>query len=329
METISRASFDNLPTELILLIAKYAAEPTFAQPEQYVTKNPYSTARALCLVCRAVRRVALPEMLHTVLLGFHNVRSFAHALRMQAEYAQTNSVLCLAYTRYIRNIWIGHPKSVPESDLHLLAPVLLSVPSLAIDFSSMDLLTRCVEHAWTHMDKNIDHQRSSPPWRTKTLTLSGMVIAPWRITGRPSGSAFLASVVHIIVLPHTQIDSNLHVIRRVTGVIGSQDYALPRWMRHAPWASFNRLESISLAFPRIEPRLNVYAFIKGMNLQTELLTFPTSLVKGRRVPLEIKESAETGDGHISLNDVRLVVSDSRVHFSVFHQEWKKVWACGL
>ncbi|KAG1892179.1 hypothetical protein F4604DRAFT_1543736, partial [Suillus subluteus] len=243
--------FDNLPTELVLLILQYAAEPTFAQPEQYVTRNPYSTARTLCLVSRAVRRVALPEMLHTVLLGFRNVRAFVHALRMQAEYAQTDSSLCLAYTRYIRNIWIGHPTSVPESDLDLLAPILLGAPSLAIDFSSMDLLTRCVEHAWAHMDKNIDRQRSPPPWRTKTLTLSGMVISPWHITTRrPSGSTFLASVAHLVVLPHTQIDSNLHVIRRITGVIGSQDYALPRWMRHAPWASFRRLESISLAFPR-------------------------------------------------------------------------------
>jgi hypothetical protein len=328
METIPRASFANLPTELVLLILKYAAQPTFSQPEQR-TKNSYSTARTLCLVCRAARHVALPEMLHTVLLDFCNVRAFVHALRMQSEYGQTDSSLCLAYTHYIRNIWIGHPKSVPDSDLDLLAPVLLGAPSLAIDFSSMDLLIRCVEHAWTHMDKNINRQRSPPPWNTKTLTLSGMVIAPWHITKRPSGTAFLASVAHLIVLPHAQIDSNLHVIRRATGVLGPQDYALPRWTRHAPWASFKRLESVSLAFPRIELSSSIYALCTGMNLQTELLTFPASLVKGHRVPLEIKASAETGDGCISLNDVRLMVSDSRVHFSVFRQEWEKVWACGL
>ncbi|KAG1815673.1 uncharacterized protein BJ212DRAFT_234467 [Suillus subaureus] len=329
METIPRASFDNLPTELVLLILQYAAEPTFTQPEQYVTKNPYSTARTLCLVSRVVRRVALPEMLHTVLLSFRNVRAFVHALRMQAEYAQTDSCLYLAYTRHIRNIWIGHPISVPESDLDLLAPVLLGAPSLAIDFSSMDLVKRCVEHTWTHVDKNIDRQCSPPPWRTKTLTLSGMGIAPWHIIKRPSGSAFLASVAHLITLPHTQIDSNLHIIRRTTGVIGPQDYVLPRWMRHAPWALFKGLESVSLAFPHINRSLNLYDFITGMNLRTELLTFPASLVKGRRVPMEIKASAKTGNWHISLNDVRLVVSDSLVHFSVFHQEWEKVWACGL
>ncbi|KAG2369723.1 hypothetical protein BDR07DRAFT_1604548 [Suillus spraguei] len=334
METIPRASFANLPTELVLLILKYATERTCAQPDQYESKNLYSTARALCLVSRFFRRVALPEMLHTVLLGFRNVTAFVHALRMQEMYAQTNSDLHLAYTRHIHNIWVGHfragtPMSVPELDLGLLAPVLLSAPSLAINFSNMDLLTRCVEHAWTHMDKNINCECSPPPWSTKTLTLSGVGTSPWHIKEHPSGLAFLASLAHLVVLPHTQIDSNLHVIRRAASVIGPQDYVLPRWMRHAPWTLFKRLETVSLVFPRIELPVDIRAFSTGMHLQTDLLTFPASLMKGHRVPLEIKASAETGEGLISLKDVRLVVSDFRVHFCVSCQEWEKIWACGL
>jgi hypothetical protein len=43
-----------------------------------------------------------------------------------------------------------------------------------------------------------------------------------------------------------------------------------------------------------------------MNLQTELSTFPASLVKGHRVPQGIKASSETGEGRISLKDVRVV-----------------------
>ncbi|KAG1783035.1 hypothetical protein EV702DRAFT_239495 [Suillus placidus] len=340
METISQASSGNLPIELVFLIVKYAAEPTFAQPDQYEAKNPYSTARTLCLVSRAVRRIALPEMLHTVLLGFHNVTAFVHALSMQKAYAQKNPGLCLAYTRHIRNIWIGkfcvgpelipeHSSfgtSVPESAIDLFAPVLLAAPSLAIDFSSMDLLTCCVDHAWTRMSKDIDRECLPPPWSTKTLTISGMVITPWRITALASRSAFLASVAHLIVLSHTESSSNLHVIRRAAGTIGPRDYNLPRWMTHAPWASFKKLETISLVFPHVKPPLDVFAFSTGMDLPVELLTFPASLVKGHRVPLEIKASTETGEGHISLNDVRVVVSDFQVHFCVFCHEWDKVWA---
>ncbi|KAG2073512.1 hypothetical protein BDR04DRAFT_286811 [Suillus decipiens] len=332
METIPRASFVNLPTELVLAILKYAAEPTFIQSDQYESKNPYSTAHTLCLVSRFFRSVALPEMLHTVLLGFRNVTAFVHALRMQEIYAETNSDLRLAYTHHIRNIWVGHFRAgtpVPELDLGLLAPVLLSAPSLAIDFSNMDLLTRCVEHAWTHMDSNINRECSPPPWSTKTLTLSGMNTSLWHINMHPSGLAFLASIAHLVALPHSQIGSNLHVFRRAVSVIEPQDYALPRWMKHAPWASFKRLETVSLAFPHVELPIDIYAFSIGMHLQTDLLTFPASLVKGHHVPQEIKASAETGGRFISLKDVDLVVSDFRVHFCPFCQEWEKVWASGL
>ncbi|KAG1755421.1 hypothetical protein EDB19DRAFT_405057 [Suillus lakei] len=147
MVTIPRASLEDLPTELVLLILKYAAQPTFAQPDKYDAKNPYSTARKICLVSKAVRRIALPEMLHTVLLDLSQRKSFRACSTHAKEYALQYPDLCFAYTRYIRNIWIGESgcpsdtpvyssfTSEPLSDLDLMAPVVLGAPSLAIDFS--------------------------------------------------------------------------------------------------------------------------------------------------------------------------------------------------
>lgn len=329
MQTI----YPPLPIELVDLILKYAAEPTFAQPERYDAKKPYSVARKLCLVSRGARRAVLPEMLRTVCLNSSDVPAFVHALRMQEEYAQTYPALCFEYTRYIRNIWIGDPEhlsrffvslSVPEPDIGLLAPVLLGAPSLATNLSSMDLLTRCVEHAWTHMSRNVDDQRSSPAWGTKTLTLSEVNMEQWDIATRASGSAFLASLTHLIVVPA----SNRHINDRYSGIIGAKEYTLHRWITHIPWASFERLETISLAFPLVELPVRLFLFMTGTTVRTELLTFPASLMKGR-VPLKIKASTETGGDCISLDDVRVVVSDSRVHFCTQRHQWEKVWACGL
>ncbi|KAG1755433.1 hypothetical protein EDB19DRAFT_1867647 [Suillus lakei] len=263
METIHRASFERLPTELVLLILKYAAQPTFAQPDQYDAKNPYSTARKICLVSKAARRVALREMLHTVLLDSRNLTAFVQALRMQKEYSQEEHPFEFAYTPHIRNLWIGGfcrcptdppmhatTTSEPESNLDLMAPVLLGVPSLAIALSSLDLLTCSVEHVWNRMDKNIDRERSLPPWRTKTLTLLGTSTGPWHIATLASGSAFLASIAHLIALPQAQ--TLLHVVHRASGIIGPRDYIMSWHLRHVPWDSFKSLESVSLVFPRVE-----------------------------------------------------------------------------
>ncbi|KAG2042167.1 hypothetical protein BDR03DRAFT_1088657 [Suillus americanus] len=288
---------------------------------------------------RAVRRVALPEMLHTVLLSFRNLSAFVQALHMQAEYAQIESDLCLKYIPHIRNIWMGQfcaspshsPASVPESELGFLVLVLLSAPPLTIDVSSSQLLTRCLRRAWNDMGMggDIDHKCSPLPWSTKTLTLMEMKTGSWMwILGAP-GKTFLASIPHIIVVP----ESDLHVGPRAEGEIGPQDYNLPWRMECIPWASLAKgLETLSLAFPRAELGLDVDEFGRvGLDMQVELVTFPTSMVKGDRVPLKFKPSTETGEGCISLDDVHVVVSHSKVHFQAgeCRQGWEKVWACGF
>ncbi|KAG1888434.1 uncharacterized protein F5891DRAFT_1177372 [Suillus fuscotomentosus] len=97
-----------LPIEIILTICKDAAQPTFSQREKYDIKNPYSTALSLCLVSRLVRRIILPDFLHTILLRRrHSLKKFANALLMQKAYAEKKSDLFFDYTSAVQRMWIS------------------------------------------------------------------------------------------------------------------------------------------------------------------------------------------------------------------------------
>ncbi|KAG1787026.1 uncharacterized protein HD556DRAFT_1002952 [Suillus plorans] len=362
MKITPRASFNGLPTEIVAIIIKYAAKPTFTQDEGYEPTHLYATARKLCLVSRIFRHLALPIMLHTVVLDFENMTAFLRALRMQNEYAQTYPALRFEYTPHVRNIWIGPcldecPSdapvdssftSEPVSDLELIAPVLLGASSLAIYFSCLNLLTSCIELAWTRMDQNIDNGSLPLPWNTKTLTLSRMSCDSWEMTKLASGSAFLASITHFIALPPDENDALVHILLRTERIIGPQNYAMPLWMSYVPWNSFERLERVSLVFPRVQLPFDMVKYRRRAEQHAEVLTLPGSMVKGRRGPAEIRgskgteegssslqddDAAVSGEDFISLNDVHVAVSDHPVPFCgcdmCLHSDWQKVWASGL
>ncbi|KAG0704384.1 hypothetical protein DFH29DRAFT_1078355 [Suillus ampliporus] len=321
MEPVTRFPILELPTELVLLILRYAAEPAFSQAERYDMENPYSSAVALCRVSRLFRRTVLPEMLRTVLLSApHRVAAFMHALRMQKAYAQQNHHLHFEYAPHVHRIWIIENRLMPhlqsrvhnsvtlrapsEMDFSLLAPVLLAAESLAIDSGSLSLLSGCLAHAW-----NIDHARSPPPWNTKSLTLSVHAI-PFHLS-RPEGSAFLASISHLIVLAN----SNLHV----AGSDGEMNYMLPAWMPHARWAPFKNLQTVSVALPHIklEHQVNFpHSVISGMDLQVELLTFSASLMKNHVVRVTIV-------GYLAASYYKEVVLDST--YQLIHNGERLSW----
>lgn len=94
MEPIILFPFTDLPVELAFMILEYAARPTFDQADLYDARSPYSSALALCRVSKIVRRIVLPELLHTILLpDFRHVEKFVHALRMQKVYKEKGSDL--------------------------------------------------------------------------------------------------------------------------------------------------------------------------------------------------------------------------------------------
>ncbi|KAG0691463.1 hypothetical protein DFH29DRAFT_1085586, partial [Suillus ampliporus] len=254
MEPVTRFPILELPTELVLLILSYAAQPTFFQTERCDAENPYSSALALSRVSRLFRRAVLPKMLHTVSLSpFHSLRNFERALRMQKAYAQQNHHLHFEYAPHVHRIWLGNSlgsEFVIGLDFSLLAEVLLAAESLAINFECLSFLVPRLDLAWdSHMAKNIDHTRSPLPRSTKTLTI-------WEDEDNfldrhiIKGSPFIASISHLISLSHPAYTSR-HVPGRNDGDLGSGDYKLPKWMAHAPWDCFTSLQTVSVALPLI------------------------------------------------------------------------------
>lgn len=320
MDSISKFPFSNLPTELACRILRYSAQATFDQTDRYQVKSPYSSARTLCLVSKDVRRIVLPELLHTILLPkSENLNRFVDALRMQEEYAeiqkqndlrlergeeQIPNDLYFQYAPHIHKIWIGciHDKIVPNPSLQsdytsarkltisVLTPVLLAAPSIALGSTSLKLFSECLEHAWkSRADTDASDEHSPPPWKTQALTLSGETVAngPWELlTNTPQGSAFLSSISHLAYGSHTTTFDYSFFAAMSYG--RSRDYDLPLWMKSILWPSFKNLQTFSMAYPHIKPPFDLYDFYqfregrKGRSFHVELLTLSAAmLTRGR------------------------------------------------
>ncbi|KAG1854455.1 hypothetical protein DFJ58DRAFT_660404 [Suillus subalutaceus] len=335
--------FNDLPTELALLILRYAAQTTFDQAEKYDKVNcPYSSVLTLCLVSKNFRRAVLPALLHTVLLPKpRNVRVFVQALLTQEAYKQASSDLHFDYAPHVHKMWIGldggnltsadlladpreyalQPSERPLA-INLLTPVMLAASSLALGWTSVDLLIECLEHAWESRPATpVNEEHPRLPWNTETLTLScGDPInrTKWKcLTDTPQGSAFLASISHLLSPTYLCRDNPLQV------------YRLPEWMKTAPLASFKSLQTVILPYPCTTPPINLRALVTtGVDMQMHLLTLPATLLKdpNNGIPKAIKvfddiigpgEEATRSDG------TRLQVSEV---LWCSRSGWEKVWA---
>ncbi|KAG2121747.1 hypothetical protein DEU56DRAFT_833787 [Suillus clintonianus] len=340
--------FANLSTELVLLVFSHAARPTFVKIDDNVPKNPYASALSLCSVSKIVRRTALPQLLRTVLLSeYKNVTTFVRALRMQHAYAQQGSDLHVDYAGYIDRIWFGQicepPPQAPvhrsfsssitpelNIDFSLLAPVLLSAPSLALDFESLWLLYGCLESTWnSHICMNNNNECSAPPWNTKTLTLVGE-FNRWRpLTSTAEGSALLASISRLTFLSPTKAEAFLlPTYDPCFDDLEHRKYPLPEWMTSVPWASFKSLQSVSLTLPRIVLTVAVETSYREGNVDVELLTLFDPPQSAHWAPKDISAYTESGEGCVVSIDVRAKSEDSPTQFS-FSFDWEEAWARGL
>ncbi|KAG2351064.1 hypothetical protein BDR07DRAFT_1446950 [Suillus spraguei] len=325
--------FSDLPTELALLIFKYAAQPTFAQPETYATKNPYSSAISLSCVSKFVRRIVLPEILHTVLLPEdRHIAAFERALRMQKTYIdQEQQDLIFDYTSCVRRIWIGEIRmllSTPNDpfgpdcdvlDATLLAPLILAVPSLAIDCTSLNILSVCLAQACNpHLGFNLDDRNSPLPWNTKSLTLSGdFFLYQWQgfIAGI-RGYSFIASIPHFTSLYSSIFPHYQRFYREPPEGMESQDsgtYTVPFLMARAP---FKKLETFSVVIPS-----------SANDTEVELVTLPASsgLLPEPLTLEEIKSYVGTPTGLLPSSS--LPVSCSR-QLCLHCLDCEKMWVCG-
>ncbi|KAG2338272.1 hypothetical protein BDR05DRAFT_969342 [Suillus weaverae] len=347
MQATSPFPFANLSLELVLLIFAHAARPTFVKTGDNEPKNPYASALSLCRVSKIVRRTVLPELLRTILLPeYNNVTAFVRALRMQQAFALQENDLRFDYAGRVDRIWFGQicepPPQAPvhssfassatselDVDFSLLAPVLLSAPSLALDFESLWLLYGCLESAWnSHIHIN-DPERARPSWRTNILTLVGE-FNRWRpLTSTAEGSAFLASISRLSFLSPTNAETHLlPTYDPCFDDLEHRKYPLPEWMTNVPWDSFKRLRTVSLALPRIVLTVAAKTSLSEENVDVELLTLIDPPHSAYWEPKDISAYTESGEGRIVSVGVRTKLEDSPFQFRVFF-DWEEAWARGL
>ncbi|KAJ8590995.1 hypothetical protein M405DRAFT_860903 [Rhizopogon salebrosus TDB-379] len=280
MDCPAQSRFVDLPTELILPILKLAARPNFALVGEGILqrRDPYSSARALCLVSRDARRASLPVMLETVFLWEgYQVIAFVHALRMQAGYSEQGNHLGFAYAAHICRIWVGsicgpcgdsfcildrcRLSPEPDIDFKILAPVLLAAPSLAFDVKSLYLLDGCIQVA-SHVD--MYQGDSEPRWRTNTLMLSG-IIDPFFILGNiTQGSPFFSSISRLIFVSPmiaNDIRDDLY-------------FNVALWMTAYLRATFTNLQTISVPRPYVRLPEIVQLPTDVSDMRVHLFTLP-------------------------------------------------------
>lgn len=347
MQATSPFPFGNLSTELVLLIFAHAARPTFVKTGDDVPKNPYASALSLCRVSKVVRRTVLPELLRTILLPeYNNVAAFVRALRMQQIFSLQENDLRFDYAGRIDRIWFGQicepPPQAPvhssfassttserDVDFGLLAPVVLSAPSLALDFESLWLLYGCLESAWSsHVNTN-DPVRVPPPWRINNLTLVGE-FNRWRpLTSTAEGSAFLASISRLSFLSPARAQTHLlPTYDPCFDDLEYRKYPLPEWMTSVPWESFKHLQTVSLVLPRIVLTVAAKTCLSEENVDVELLTLFDPPRSAYWEPKDISAYTESGEGRVVSVGVRTKLGYSPIQFTVFF-DWEEAWACGL
>ncbi|KAG2050922.1 hypothetical protein BDR06DRAFT_624796 [Suillus hirtellus] len=299
--------FNDLPTELALVVFKHAAQPPFAQYVPY-TRDPYSSALSLCQVSTNIRRAVLPELLHTVSLSTpRHLLAFVQALRMQKTYIDQQHDLAFDYAPCVLRMSIGEfrgavhipvpctpPPPMPELeskfdiDIDLLAPVILGVSSLTIDLRNLNLLTRCLKHLCnSDVDLDVDHKKSLFPLSMRSLTLSGKFPYLWHPFVRSDyGYVFLASIQHLTVLFFPSFQQCLPFQCNCVGELKMEDCLvcmLPLCIARGPSEG---LKTFSLAIPH--NNLPLVAQPAPEDIWVKLLRLPTSALPGPCTPEEIK-----------------------------------------
>ncbi|KAG1884890.1 hypothetical protein F4604DRAFT_1918553 [Suillus subluteus] len=150
MEPATQLSFPfgDLPVELALLILKHAAQPSFSQTEPYKSKNPYSFTLALCLLSKDVRKMVLPEILHTCVAPAIPQCDSVRGHSTTYAGCGWDGLMALSQDLLSQDfIPMLLDQCHPGPDLSLLAPVLLAAPSIAVDFENVGLLSGCLFYA--------------------------------------------------------------------------------------------------------------------------------------------------------------------------------------
>ncbi|OJA13300.1 hypothetical protein AZE42_12416 [Rhizopogon vesiculosus] len=184
---------------------------------------------------------------------------------------------------------------------------------------------------------NTHLESSPPPWGVETLTLSGKITLWHSLMSTAEGSAFLASITHLIFLSPTHFTPYC-LSNHDSCIDDEKGYDPPGWLVIVSWASFKSVQTVSLPFPHVfvpNERL-----IDRTDVHVELLTLSTSSGRRSWVLEKIRRYIENRKGRVSLVYVRAALYQGPVYrIGVYRiigsQElsaylaWEEAWACGL
>jgi hypothetical protein len=346
MNRLARSPFVDLPTELVLPILKLAARPNFTLIGDGTLnrRDPYSSARALCLVSRDVRHTILPVMLETVFLWeCSQVIAFVDALRMQTGYSEQGDHLAFAYANHICRIWVGsicepcgesfchldrcRLSIGPGIDSEILAPVLLAAPSLAFDCKSLYLLDDCTQVA-SHIDTC--QEGSEPRWRANTLTLSGNIDPCLGIRSINQRLPFFSSISHLIFVS-PMMTNDIRDDMNFSDTMRTMTYLR---------AAFTNLQTISIPRPFVRLPVIVELPADISEMRVHLVTLPAPPLANQPETLlsmldqnyraktkEAYDNMETcsGEGVVWKVGARSRPTSNGYDFLV---NWDEAWACG-
>ncbi|KAG1831555.1 hypothetical protein EV424DRAFT_155477 [Suillus variegatus] len=354
----SHSPLSDLPIEILLIIFKDAAQPTFSQREKYNKKNPYSTALSLCLVSRLVRRTILPDFLHTILLRRrHSVKKFADALLMQKAYAEEQSDLFFDYTPAVQRMWICeafdyslnaqaqsyswmdvmHESYYKDFELKrnmsVLLPVILAAPALVVDRRHLKFILE-LEGAENARSSRTDHNISGQSGKTKSLAIIqqsiNYVLNVYRNISKES--VFFASIQHLTYLIDLAEDSS-H-FRDISSGVDSPKNRVSMWMRDLPWAYMKSLETFSVVYPHLPAPYDFQSYVTwGLDLHVERLTVSAALYKQdpESFPWVTPPFPVTDPGtkRIESDGLSFEVTRDKTHLTQLLCSWDKAWASGL
>lgn len=249
--------FQRLSTELAVEIIRFAGAPDFYGS----SSNPYSNLLTLCLVSHAVRQAAITELLDTVLLSeAHNVYAFIRAILMQRHHSQNGSRLAMDYSMHVRRMWCGtcwealvdEPRdSASWLDYTALWEVMRNVESLGIHYQSLHLLYNGLSTEVNAMEvDDVDGKSisSTTRWKCRKITFAGDY---WRwkpLTSTKEGSAFLASISHLVLWMAD------HSPEQQSGSTINSDVT-PRWMENVPFETMKSLTDVGFVVSNSRKRV--------------------------------------------------------------------------
>ncbi|KAF9268700.1 hypothetical protein L218DRAFT_1073159 [Marasmius fiardii PR-910] len=226
--------FKHIPLEISFLLIDHASRPDFDK-EPVHPRLAYIDALTLSLVCHSFRKIAVSNLLNTVILTSDDqLRSFINSIHFQQQCRTECSRLMLDYPSLVRHmhasqIWDSVVDQTAEEfiDHKTLQEVMRSLDSVSLSFEASHMLHDGFQYVPAPLASD---------WRCRKVTLTGNHFRWLPFTSSPGGMAFMSQITHLTLwIPSEESP-------------GEPETPRAEWTRRVPYFALVSLNH--LAFPR-------------------------------------------------------------------------------